>query len=198
SSSIRPLLAHALRHWRLYLLGFASLAAVDFINSWVLTWLVGIPFDKVEHEARGGEVHTTTFMLVGLAYVGISIAQMGLRYLWRWCFMGGAERIAFEIRRAFFEKIQRLPIAFFDRAKTGDLMSRATNDLDNVRGALGMGALMAFDCACYFIMVPARLLSISPRLSLVLLGCVVVLPYAFYKVGKIVHLRSKKVQDIFG
>ncbi len=195
SSSIRPLLAHAARHWRRYLLGFVSLAAVNFINSIVLTKLLGRPFAALE---RGERPEPIYFFLIGAAYVAITVAQMGLRYLWRYAFMGGAQQIAFEIRRDFFEKTQRLPIAFFDRAKTGDLMSRATNDLEQVTSALGMGALMVFDCACYFVLVPAFLLSISPRLTLVLFVCVCPLPYAFYKAGQIVHRRSKVVQDLFG
>jgi ATP-binding cassette subfamily B protein len=205
STSLRPLLAHGRRHWKLYFFGFVSLLGVDFINSNVLTVLLGIPFGKLEHDAHPlttwwlpDSARSLTVFQVGVLYIAISIAQMGLRYLWRYCFMGGAEKIALEIRRDFFAKIQRLPIAFFDRAKTGDLMSRATNDLDSVKSAVGMGALMLFDCACYFVMVPWLLFSISPRLTLVLFACVAVLPYAFYKVSKIVHARSRVVQDVFG
>lgn len=195
SSSVWPLLAYPLRHWRLYLVGFFAITIVDFINAWLLTELIGRPFADVKPDALPD---TSTFARIGLWYVAISVAQMGLRYVWRYCFMGGAERIGFEIRRDFFEKIQRLPVSFFDRAKTGDLMSRATNDLDAVKSALGLGVLMVFDCAVYFVIVPVRLLLISPKLTFVLFCCVFILPFAFYKVGKIVHARAKVVQDLFG
>src|SRR5256885_291195 len=97
SSSLRPLLAHGLRHWRRYLLGFVSLAAVDFINSNILTRLIGEPFKAIE----AGEGRLMPWAVLALVYAGITVAQMGLRYLWRYFFMGAAERIALEIRRDF-------------------------------------------------------------------------------------------------
>jgi ATP-binding cassette subfamily B protein len=195
NASLRPLLAHAVRHWRYYLLGFVTLFAVDFMSTQILTRLIAVPFGKWE---RGEHATPTALLSIAGAYIGVSVAQVGLRYLWRYGFYFGAEKIAYEIREAFFAKIQKLPIAFFDRAKTGDLMSRATNDLDQVRGALGTGALLVFDCACYFVMVPYLLISISPWLTFVLFLTVAIVPFSFYKIGKVVHARSKVVQDVFG
>jgi ATP-binding cassette subfamily B protein len=190
---MRSLLAHALRHRRSYLLGFVTLACVDFINSTVQPLLLGVPFKQLEKGASA-----SIFLECGLAYVGVSLLQMLLRYLWRYFFMGSAEKVGFEIREELFKKLQRLPVAYFDRAKTGDLMSRATNDLDAVRSSLGMGALLAFDSLCYFLMVPAIMLWISPKLTLVTVACLPVVPILIYKLGGIVHVRSRVVQDVFG
>jgi ATP-binding cassette subfamily B protein len=185
-----PLLAHVRRHWWRYLLGFLTLALVDYINSNKLPVLLGKPF---ETEATFESVRDAA-----LLYMALSLAQMILRYGWRYFFMATAERIGLEIRARFFAKIQRLPIAWFDRAKTGDLMSRATNDMDSVRAALGMGALFAADSLCYFFMVPYLLWSISPRLTLVVLACLPAVPILVYKLGGVVHKRSTIVQDVFG
>src|SRR5271169_2884210 len=118
STSLWPLLAHALRHWRVYLLGFATLAVVDYISVFQLVPMMGKPFHDIDPAHPPG---ADVYVSLALKYVAISLLQMVLRYFWRYFFIGGAERIAFEVRRSFFEKIQRLPIAFFDRAKTGDL-----------------------------------------------------------------------------
>lgn len=187
---MRALLAHALRHWRSYFWGFVALACVDFINSNVQPLLLGLPFRK------GGT--SFSFLEVGLAFIGVSVLQVILRYFWRYFFMGTSERIGLEVRQALFEKLQRLPIGYFDKAKTGDLMSRATNDMDSVRTALGMGALLAFDSICYFIMVPALMLWISWKLTLITLAFVPVVPVLIYTLGNTVHKRSRVVQDVFG
>src|SRR5579884_3231151 len=102
STRLGPLLAHTLRHWKLYLVGVVSLAAVDFINSNILTRLLGIPFALLDKEGAPKETswldallarflgepgaHPSAGYLAAIAaiYVTISIAQLGLRYVWRY------------------------------------------------------------------------------------------------------------------
>ncbi|MBI3722793.1 ATP-binding cassette domain-containing protein, partial [bacterium] len=210
---LRPLLAHGARHWKAYLLGVISLAAVDFINSLLLPCLIGIPFEQADKEHAGRALFAPffrdllgvgtnstarVFLECGLLYVAINIVQMGLRYFWRYFFMGGAERIGFEVRAALFRKLQRLPVSWFDRAKTGDLMSRATSDIDYVKSAYGFGALMAFDSLCYLAMVPFSLFWISPKLAGLLCCALPLVTVLIYKLGGIVHRRSRVVQDVSG
>ena len=72
-----------------------------------------------------------------------TLLQGGLRMASRVAIFDVARRIEYEIRRDFFAHLQRLPQSFFQRRRTGDLMSRVVNDLNSVRLMLGPGVLSA-------------------------------------------------------
>ncbi len=89
--------------------------------------------------------------LGGLLRYGGSIALMAIligifRYVWRRCLLGTARRLEESLRNRLFGHIQTLSAGYFDHVKTGDLMAHATNDINQVRMAAGMG-LVAFNDA---------------------------------------------------
>lgn len=88
------------------------------------------------------------YSLFGYAAVVVLIAMfIGLfRYIWRRCLLGTARYLEAALRNRLFAHIQTLSAAYFDQVKTGDLMAHATNDINQVRMAAGMG-LVAFNDA---------------------------------------------------
>ena len=79
-------------------------------------------------------------LLLGVG-VGIGITGFTQRYTLRWV----AHRIEFHLRADFFLHLQKLSAAYYDNVRTGDLMTRATNDLEWIRGMLSNAVLYTFD-----------------------------------------------------
>jgi ATP-binding cassette, subfamily B, multidrug efflux pump len=73
-----------------------------------------------------------------LLIVGLTLLQGGFTFARSYLVQALAERVAFDLRNALYIHLQRLPFAFYDRAQTGQLMSRATEDVNNIRAMLVM------------------------------------------------------------
>lgn len=187
----RSLSSHARRHWRAYAVGAVCLAFVDLVDGVAVPWLMGAAFANLERApdlrlSMGG---------IGLAFAGAALVQLAMRYAWRHYFIRTADEIGGEVREGLFRRLQALPLTYYDRARSGDLMSRMTNDLNDVRTAAGSGYLLVADASLYLLFVIPQLLWISPRLSAVALLFVPLVAVLVRWGGRVVHERSTVVQE---
>ncbi len=187
----RTLASHARRHWRTYAMGVLALAFVDAIDGIAVPWLQGAAFANLEREP---DARVST-LLIGAAFAGAALIQLGMRYAWRHYFIRTADRIGGEVRGGLFQRLQALPMAYYDRARSGDLMSRMTNDMNDVRTATGSGFLLAADATLYLLFVVPQLLWISPRLSAFAFLFVPLVLLLVRWGGRVVHARSTVVQE---
>ena len=79
-------------------------------------------------------------------------------------------QIEFRIRNDYFSHLQRLPQSFFHRHRTGDLMSRAVNDINSIRLFLGMGLLNIIQTPVLYVGALAVMLAIDPWMTLIVFG----------------------------
>jgi len=79
-------------------------------------------------------------------------------------------QIEYQIRNDYFSHLQRLPQSFFHRHRTGDLMSRAVNDINSIRLFLGMGLLNIIQTPVLYVGAIAVMLSVDPFMTLVVFG----------------------------
>lgn len=86
---------------------------------------------------------------------------------------------------------------FFQKYKTGDLMSRATNDLSAVRMAVGPGLLIGLDALFYFFVIPPIIIYLSPKLSLYTFLFMPLIPFIAYKIKHVIDRRFRSVQEQF-
>ena len=132
--------------------------------------------------------------LIVLAAAG----QAVFRYFWRTNVFGFSRHIEWDLRNQLFAHLQRLPLAYFQRMKTGDLMSRLTNDLASVREMLGIGAVAALDGAVLILAALPLMLDIDPWLtlwSLLALPGITALVLGF---GDRMHRSYRDVQQFLG
>ena len=127
--------------------------------------------------------------------VGLAAAAGVCRFLMRRIDIGASREVEFDLRNDFFSHLQRLPPAWFHANRTGDLMSRATNDLSAVRMMAGPAIMYSATTSITFVVAVALMLSISPVLTLVVL-----LPLPFVSVvvkwfGSAIYRRSEAVQE---
>ena len=109
--------------------------------------------------------------------------------------IGASRDIEYDLRNDFFAHLQRLDLAYFHRHRTGDLMSRATNDLAAVRMLIGPAVMYSTTTALVFIVAIGLMLSINVRLTLfalVPLPCLSVFVAYF---GSIIHRRFTHIQE---
>jgi len=77
------------------------------------------------------------FVRYGLLYVAAAACEGVFLYAQRWIIIGVSRRIEYDMRNDFYAHLQSLPLRYYQGQRTGDLMSRATNDLSSVRMLIG-------------------------------------------------------------
>jgi ATP-binding cassette subfamily B multidrug efflux pump len=129
------------------------------------------------------ELHRT-LLFVGVLYIVASI----LAYVQAYMLAGVVQRTMLRLRASVEDKLNALPLGYIDRQPRGDLLSRVTNDLDNVAQSLQQTLSQLFISLLTVVGVLIMMISISPLLALV---AVVTIPISLYTI-KIIASRSKK------
>jgi ATP-binding cassette subfamily B multidrug efflux pump len=189
TSSWRRLLGYIGRYRRSYLIGLACgvvAAAIQLAGPWVLKYAI----DDLLAGVTSAKVRFYALALLALAIVG------GLfRFLVRRVVIGASRWIEYDLRNDFFAHLQRLPLAFFQERRTGDLMSRATNDLSAVRMMIGPAVMYTASTSLTFLVAIVLMLSIDARLTLLAL---IPLPFVTISVkyfGAAIHRRFERIQE---
>lgn len=118
--------------------------------------------------AKVGGTGGVDFALIGriLATVlCIYITSSALSLVQGWLMTGVTQRICYRLRRQIIEKIDRMPLAYFERVSTGDVMSRVTNDVDTLGQSLNQSVTQLITSVAQLIGVSVQMLSISVALA---------------------------------
>lgn len=134
----------------------------------------------------------------GLLFVAAAVIEGVFLYLQRSILIGASRRIEYDMRTDFYQHLQTLPLRFYHEQRTGDLMSRATNDLSSVRMLAGPGVMHAFSAMLVVTGAFVMMLRIDRGLALVSLISVPIVAGLVAFFGERIHVRFKAVQDYFG
>lgn len=179
------------KYKRYFIIGTLSLIAVDIINIFPPLII------KKAIDVFSTEVNLSKIAVLSGLFILVSLSQGVCRYLWRIHFIGTSFRCDYDLRMAFFGHIETLSQKFFQKYKTGDLMSRATNDIGAVRMAVGPGLLIGLDAVFYFFVVPPIIIYLSPKLSFYTFLLMPLTPYIAYKIKDVIDKRFRDVQEQF-
>jgi ATP-binding cassette subfamily B protein len=132
-----------------------------------------------------------------LTILGLGFAIGIFRYFWRRYLLGTSRHVEEGLRNELFSHLQTLSAGYFDKSKTGDLMARATNDIQQIRMATGMGMVALNDAIVLGAAAIGFMMYIHFRLTLYVL-----IPMPFIVLGtqffsKQMHRHYKKVQADF-
>ena len=156
-------------------------------------WFVKLAIDGLADPDMGRRRITLyALLVVGTALLG-GTARYGMREL----INGVSRRIEVDLRNHFFRHLLTLDASFYDRNRTGDLMSRATNDTQAVRQAAGPAVMYAVNTAVGFMLAIAVMLLISPRLTAFTMIPMLLLPPLVIGFGRIIHKRFERIQEHF-
>jgi len=187
-SPTRRLLAYMFRYRSDFLVGLVFVVvttAISLASPIVLQHAID---DLTQGVTRAKLVEYGALLLL------IGIAGGLFRFLMRRVLIGASRHLEYDIRNDFFAHLERLPPAYFQRHRTGDLMSRATNDLNAVRMMIGPSVMYSADTVLRFVVAIAVMLSIDWRLTL---WSLIPLPFVSIAVkyfGGAIHKRFEQIQ----
>jgi ATP-binding cassette, subfamily B, multidrug efflux pump len=189
--NLRPLFPY-LKKYRVTL--FWGALTVFFNNGiWVL-------FPQVIRRAIDGLNQGVTRQKL-LTYALMLLAVAGTKgifqFLTRWLMIGVSREIEFDLRNDLFERLETLSYSFYQKTRTGDIMARATNDLNYVRMLLGPGIMYTANTLVFTILSLVLMTKISPRLTLYAFAPLPLASITIQYFGKRIHERFEKIQAQF-
>ena len=159
---------------------------IQLLSPWVLKYAI----DDLNAGVTRSKLAFYAGTLLGIACVGGVF-----RYLMRRILIGASRDIEFDVRNAFFARLQQMPLGYYQARRTGDLMSRATNDLNAVRMMIGPAVMYSANTVLVFIVAILLMVSLDARLTMMAL-----LPLPFVTVvvkyfGSAIHKRFEAIQE---
>jgi ATP-binding cassette, subfamily B, multidrug efflux pump len=186
--ALTRLLPYVVRVRRALALGLVCIlvaTALSLVSPWLLKYVID---GLIRGEAR------TRLALYAAAIVGLALADGAFRYLMRTLLIGASRQIEYDLRQEFFAHLQRLPQSYFQANRTGDLMSRATNDLGAVRMMVGPALMYFASTALGFVIAVVIMWSIDARLTLVALLPLPGVTLGTRYFGRAIHDRFERIQ----
>jgi ATP-binding cassette, subfamily B, multidrug efflux pump len=189
--NLRPLFPY-LKKYRVTL--FWGALTVFFNNGiWVLfPQIIRRAIDGLNQGVTRQKLLTYALMLLAVAGIkGI------FQFLTRWLMIGVSREIEFDLRNDLFERLETLSYSFYQKTRTGDIMARATNDLNYVRMLLGPGIMYTANTLVFTVLSLVLMTKISPRLTLYAFAPLPLASITIQYFGKRIHERFEKIQAQF-
>ena len=188
----RILLPYFRRNLGLLAIGVSSLLIVDLLQLFIPRVIKLAVDDLTRYQATSARLLSYAGMVLALA-LGIVV----FRFVWRRCLFGHSRQVEEALRNRLFAHLQTLSFSYFDRANTGDLMAHATNDVQAVQLAAGMGLVALTDTLVLGTAAIGFMLYINPSLTLIALLPMPFIALFARTISKIFYERFQKVQASF-
>src|SRR4051794_4753886 len=156
--------------WRLmgFLRPYRRTVILSLVFAWaamgvtvLIPWLVGKTVDAIEPPG----VDRSQILPLALAIVGVGLLRLGLTVVRRLIAGKVSVNVEFDLRERMYRHLQVLELGFFDSQQTGQLMSRATVDLQSIRFFLGYGLIFLTQNALTLALAAAVMFAIKPALA---------------------------------
>ncbi len=192
-------------YWRYLpalLLGLLALVAVDYFQLEVPEYYQMVVNGMNDGYVKVGEeilAFDMDFLLdrICLPMIGVILALVVGRFLWRICFFGSAIRMETDLRNRMFDHSKELSRQYYQVNKVGNLMSLFTNDLDTVQECFGSGIMMFLDAVFLGGLAILKMLSMNPVLTLLSMVPMVFLLASALIVGKYMTAKWDIRQQAF-
>src|SRR5579862_3303074 len=189
--SLRPLIPYFRKYRGSYLLGTICVFLTNGI--WILfPQIIRRAVDDLYLGVTRHKLVTYALLLLAVA-AGKGIFQ----FLTRWVVIGVSREIEFDLRNDLFRHLEGLSYSYYQRTRTGDIMARATNDLNAVRMLLGPAIMYSANTIVFTAGALAFMLSISPRLTFYAFLPLPLVSITVQYFGKQIHERFEKIQAMF-
>jgi ATP-binding cassette, subfamily B, multidrug efflux pump len=182
---------YVIRYRRQFALGFGALLIKDLAGAALPLLIRG----GVDSLTNGFQAHT----LAAIAGLMIAVSALkGLFQYWMRVILIGISRdIEYDLRNDLFSHLVTLSSDFYGRFRTGDIMARATNDLNAVRMMLGPGIMYWSETMVTFILAVAVMLSVDWQLTLIALVPGPLVSLVVLMFGRRIHDRFERIQAMF-
>ncbi|HEV8436147.1 MAG TPA: ABC transporter ATP-binding protein [Thermoanaerobaculia bacterium] len=191
-SPARRLLSYFARYKRSLITGFLCVVG-SAAFSLLKPSIVGNAVDVLSHAFS-----RTVLVKYGLYFVGAAAVEGAFLYAQRWILIGASRHIEYDMRNDFYAHLQKLPVKYYQEQQTGDLMSRATNDLSSVRMLIGPAVMHSASSLLVVFGAFAMMVRIDRNMALISAISIPVIAGLVKFFGERIHVRFKSVQDYFG
>jgi ATP-binding cassette subfamily B multidrug efflux pump len=188
SPALRRLLPYVDRYRRAFVIGLVCViltTAFQLLSPWILKYAID--------DLNQAVTQRKLVMYAGLL-LGVSLVRGLFLFLMRRIIIGASRDIEYDIRNDFFARLEQQPLAYYQERRTGDLMSRATNDLNAVRMMIGPAIMYSANTVLVFVVAILLMMTIDVRLTLIALIPLPFVTIAVRYFGSAIHRRFEAIQ----
>jgi ATP-binding cassette, subfamily B, multidrug efflux pump len=146
-------------------------------------------------QAQLYETFTFTILLYGLLILGMALLKGVFLFLVRQTLIVMSRHIEYDLKNEVYNHYQSLPLSFYRRNNTGDLMARISEDVSKVRMHVGPSIMYGLNLITVFIMVISYMVTVNARLTIFVLLPLPLLSVSLYVVSRIIQKRSEALQS---
>lgn len=178
------------KHWWMLVLAFFSLIAYTGF-SLLIPWILGRGIDVVLETGQH-----SFLLIVGLVVITSSALRGAFGYSEAYLSQAVSQRVSYDIRNSIYDRLQRMSFAFYDRAQTGQLMSRATVDVEAIRMFFGFGLLGIAQTLALLVGISVLLFAMNWPLALFTLAFMPVITWRVFIVSRFLQPVWLKIQEM--
>lgn len=158
-------------------------------------WILGEAIDDITN----GSMDIDLLLKYMVFTIGIAIITYIMNFIWQYQLYGGSIKLDQILRKRLMKQFLKMTPTFYEKNRTGDLMAKATNDLNAVTLTAGFGIMTLIDSTVYMaLLILAMGVFISWKLTLWAMLPIPIMALIILYLGKIVHKRFMTAQDAFG
>ena len=162
--------------------------------------LVGDSITEIEQFIQSGSsdlsaikkiLVTNITLIIGAAFISVAFT-----FSMRQTIINVSRHIEYDLKNTIYDHYQKLSLRFYKQNRTGDLMSRISEDVSRVRMYVGPALMYSINTVTLFIIVISYMVSVAPKLTLYTLLPLPILSIMIYRLSKAIHERSTLVQQM--
>ncbi|MCJ0941818.1 ABC transporter ATP-binding protein [Mammaliicoccus sciuri] len=181
-------------HWKRYTIAIILLLIANVVEV-LPPWIVGQTIDKISDRSLTEQIYHQLVII----FIIVLILAYIVNYIWRTLIFSGSQILESIMRRKLMQKFLSMSPTFFEKNRTGDLMAKSTNDLNQIRNTAGIGILTLIDSTTFMGTIILTMgITVSWKLTLFALIPLPLLAILEIELGKRIHKRYLVSQKSFG
>ncbi|SFV44664.1 ABC transporter ATP-binding protein [Mammaliicoccus sciuri] len=181
-------------HWKRYSIAIILLLIANVVEV-LPPWIVGQTIDKISDRSLTEQIYHQLVII----FIIVLILSYIVNYIWRTLIFSGSQILESIMRRKLMQKFLSMSPTFFEKNRTGDLMAKSTNDLNQIRNTAGIGILTLIDSTTFMGTIILTMgITVSWKLTLFALIPLPLLAILEIELGKRIHKRYLVSQKSFG
>ncbi|RIN85824.1 ABC transporter ATP-binding protein [Mammaliicoccus sciuri] len=192
--AIKKLMWFFKNHWKRYSIAIILLLIANVVEV-LPPWIVGQTIDKISDRSLTEQIYHQLVII----FIIVLILSYIVNYIWRTLIFSGSQILESIMRRKLMQKFLSMSPTFFEKNRTGDLMAKSTNDLNQIRNTAGIGILTLIDSTTFMGTIILTMgITVSWKLTLFALIPLPLLAILEIELGKRIHKRYLVSQKSFG
>jgi ATP-binding cassette, subfamily B, multidrug efflux pump len=151
----------------------------------------------IDYMNHAKSIEHKRILLYALILVGLALCKGVFQFLTRWLVIGVSREIEYDLRNDLFRHLESLSFSHYQKNRTGDIMARATNDLNAVRMLIGPAIMYTANTLVFTAAALVFMWHISPKLTLYAFAPLPIASVVVQYIGSRIHERFEKIQAQF-